>query len=85
MSLDVHLDLGFSKNLEALSKAFHHLRSCFFLIPALYDVGYWGLIQGRLLSIAQNKKGVFFYLCFIMLLPFCVHENYGLLYSLFHY
>lgn len=41
MSLDVHLDLGFNKKLEALSEVFHHLRSHFFLIPALCEVGYW--------------------------------------------
>lgn len=42
MSWDVHLDLGFNKKLEALFEVFHHLRSHFFPIPALYEVGYWG-------------------------------------------
>ena len=76
MSLDIHLDLGFNKKLVALSDVFHCLRSHFFPIPVLYEVGYRGLVQGGLLSIVQNKKGVFFYPCFIMFLPFCIHENY---------
>lgn len=46
MLFNVHIDLGFKKKLEACFEEFHHLRSCFFLIPALYEVGYWSLVQG---------------------------------------
>lgn len=38
ISLDIHLDLGFSTKLETLSEVFHCLKSQFFPISALYEV-----------------------------------------------
>lgn len=40
VSLDIHLDLGFSIKLKTLSEVFPCLKSNFFQISALYEVGY---------------------------------------------
>lgn len=40
ISLDIHLDLGFSIKLKTLSEVFLCLKSNFFQISALYEVGY---------------------------------------------